>query len=254
MLTHGANEKSSPPTSGAEYGRGWSPEAQREGLLEAGAGRGENEAVRSRVLRSCCGAFTPPAPNPRLRPEGSLQPPQLLAGHPSTPPPRETRTTRASFPRASSISRCSATSPAFRLNSLVLPHVSMWHQVPSSLESASPKPRPPTSPLFFAGPHTSRNHCPFGFTASAARFGVFGPASISLPRSKTLSGSILPKNVTPSFSAWLPHMLAQPSCSVLPYSHFTLQVNNGRVLVPQSPPSGPALRTPRSPSSPLSTG
>lgn len=149
------------------------------------------------------------------------------------------------FPEPATSPGCSIASPGFKLNSFILSHI-MSHQVPSSVESASPKPLPPTSPLFFCRTTYFSEPLPIWPQPLLPDSVSSSSASISLLCSKTLNDSILPKNVVRNISAWFPQRLVQASCSMLPYKYSMLQANNCLLLVAQSPLFGSALRAPRS--------
>lgn len=161
-------------------------------------------------------------PDPHLQPGGSLQPLRLSAGHSSTRWGPQLHL----FPEPAAPPSCPAVSPGFKLNTFVLPHTSMSHQVPGTIDSASPGSYPPQPPCF--GRTLACSHILLRTAAHSLSQPLLPDpapshsASISLLCSKMLSGPILPKNLAPNFLAWHSETspydspLLQPPCSVSP--------------------------------------
>lgn len=128
------------------------------------------------------------------------------------------------FPEPAASPGCPTVLPGFKLNSFVLlPHIFMSHRVLSSVESASPKLLPSTPPLFLQDHILLRTSQAHLASQPLPPDSVFSSsASISLLCSKTLSGPIFPKNVTPNISAC--HSETSPYDDPAFLSHAPLQL------------------------------
>lgn len=141
-------------------------------------------------------------------------------------------------PEPAASPRCPAVSPGFKLNSFILPHTFMSHQVPSTADLASPKPHTATPPPFLAPTYFSKR-LPVQPHVLCCQIQRLLPQPVPASSVQAaLSGSIFPKNLTSNFSAQhsktspYDSPLLRPSCSLLPYNYSMLQANNHLTLLP----------------------
>lgn len=151
------------PTSWTDYGEGVVLRENEGAVTRRGSSdvAGKSSRASAPTFFKAAAVRAPPE-SPPLAWRLSLQSLRLSAGHASTSEAQPCLHLSAE-PAASP--SCPAVSSGFKLKSLVLLQTSMSQQVPSTIDSASPKPLPLPDPPFLQDPgqppHAFQNYCLF---------------------------------------------------------------------------------------------